>query len=65
MGRCQHTFRSIEWTEAGRGKVRDVVRHVDAVQSTIQQEIGVAVMKIGVATGGHSEHTIDALHLCN
>ena len=32
-----------------------VVRHVHAVQSTIQREIGVAVVKIGL--GGRSERT--------
>ena len=40
VGRRRHTSKSIEWTEAGRGRVRDVVRHVHAVQSTIQREIG-------------------------
>ena len=40
VGRRRHTIKSIEWTEAGRGRVRDVVRHVHAVISTIQREIG-------------------------
>ena len=35
----------------------DVVRHAHAVQSAIQQEMGVAVVKIGFATGGHSRRT--------
>ena len=53
MWRCCHIIESIEWTEAGRRRVRCVVRHVHAVQYIIQWEIGVA----GFATGGHSEHT--------
>ena len=58
VGRCRHTFESIDQrTEAGRGRVRAVVRHVHAVQTTIQQEIEIAVVNIGFATGGHSEHT--------
>ena len=36
---------------------RVVVRHVDAVQSTIQWEIGVTAVKIEFAIGGHSERT--------
>ena len=47
-----------KWTEAGHGRVRDVVRRVHAMQSTIQQKIGVAVVKIGFATGIHSEGSI-------
>ena len=35
----------------------DVVGHVHAVRSNMQEEIGVAVVKIEFATGGHSEHT--------
>ena len=40
----------IEWTEGGRGRVRDVVPHVHvaSLQSTIQREIGVAAVKIGL-----------------
>ena len=38
------TILGIEQTEAGRGRVRDLLRHVHAVQSTIQREIGVAVV---------------------
>ena len=34
-----------------------VVRHVHAVQSTIQREIGATVVKIEFAIGGHSGHT--------
>ncbi len=52
--RRRHTSRALN---GQREAVRDVVRHVHAVQSTIQREIGVAVVKIGFATGGHSEHT--------
>ena len=37
--------------------LRVVVRHVHAVQSTIQREIGVTVVKIEFAIGGHSEHS--------
>ena len=40
-----------------RESLRVVVRHAHAVQSTIQRKTGVAVMKIGFAIGGHSEHT--------
>ena len=49
MGRRRHTFESID---GGRGRVRDVVRYV---QPTIQREMGVAVVKIGFTTGGHSD----------
>ena len=51
------TFESIEWTEGGRERVGDVVRPVHAVQSTIQREMEVAVVKTAFTTGGHSEHT--------
>ena len=37
--------------------MKDVVRHVHAMQSNIQWEMGVAVVKIAFTTGGHSEHT--------
>ena len=40
-----------------RESLRVVVRHVDAVQSTIQWEIGVTAVKIEFAIGGHSERT--------
>jgi len=41
--------------QAAGGRV--VVRHVYAVQSTIQREMGVTAVKIEFAIGGHSEHT--------
>ena len=55
VGRCHHTFKSIEWTEGGCRRVGDVhvVRRVHAVQSTIQRKI--AVVKMGFTTGGHSD----------
>ena len=37
--------------------MRDVVRHIHAVRSNMQREIGAGVVKIRLATGGHSEHT--------
>ena len=46
MGRRRHTFERI----IDRGKLREslrvVVRHVHAVQSTIQREIGVTVVNM-------------------
>ena len=40
----------------------DVVQHVHAVQSTIQREMGVAVVNIGFATGGHLDVVLYILH---
>jgi len=50
VGRRRHTF------DRPRESLRVVVRHVQAVQSTIQREIGIAVVKIGFAIGRKSEH---------
>ena len=44
-------------------RVRDVVQHAYVVQSTIQWEVGVTVVRIGFATRGHTRRQHVVLYL--
>ena len=58
VGRRHHTFECL--IDRGRPweSLKVVIRHAHAVQSTIQWEIGVTVVRIGFAIGHHSEGTM-------